>query len=772
MGGVGSILVLLAPFLALLLAVLTTYPSTYQFGSSAPSVHVYYDPSYPNNWLSRDDSLFLVRYLSDILEKVGVNVVIVDADHLGRLLSEGVVKILVMSQDVAPSTVWNGRGDSLLVRWVRGGGFLVWSGDVELWYISYPNGSKREVGDQTHLLYDSKIVGFVDAEKCELKVERYLIPDDVALPTHSARPVIGGGGVLEVFGSCVIGGVRYYDPALVRAGKGLVLRAFMSGGETNIVVRAAVIAKIVAEKLLGITLDFQKLRKMSFPKVVIGEYHNWYSTGPEWIHWSWHGPGPRRDPERIVDGRRELASAHYPLVGPYDSRDERLIEYHIKIAKAAGIDVFAIDWYGPNSFEDSSINKYLDIAAKLNLSIAIEYEPKIRIEWGSGPREYRVNMVISDLKYVLSRYAKHPAYFRIGGKPVIFYFWPSQLKLEEWVFVFNKLKEEGFEAIHITEGTDPHLLSVFDCIYEWEPLWIKDANITAWDRLREISFILRAYSRLYPDKCFLAGVWPGFDNVGVYGWGFGVTKYDRMNGKVYEEQWKVVLETNPDMVMVTTFNDWNEGTEIEPSMEHGFKYMNITRVYSWLYKKGAKPPPYEKPSTIVTPSIEGNVLKIKIDNHGDIVAVKAEVELKDGYSGIFLSYAQPANVQKLVAIVPYIGTEKYVFTIVLNKTPNNVTIPITVTFYDVVGNYYEQRLFIDKATFMITTIKITTIIQERILTKIETITQTASMTEIITSTIIGSEALPIHMIVIPLAMLPIPIIVMLAIYLLTKKRRL
>jgi hypothetical protein len=128
-------------------------------------------------------------------------------------------------------------------------------------------------------------------------------------------------------------------------------------------------------------------------------------------------------------------------------------------------------------------------------------------------------MVISDLKYVLSRYAKHPAYFRIDGKPVIFYFWPSQLKLVEWVFVFNKLKEEGFEAIHITETTDPHLLSVFDCIYEWEPLWIKDANITACDRLREISFILRAYSRLYPDKCFLAGVWPEFDDVGVYGWG-------------------------------------------------------------------------------------------------------------------------------------------------------------------------------------------------------------------------------------------------------------
>lgn len=169
-----------------------------------------------------------------------------------------------------------------------------------------------------------------------------------------------------------------------------------------------------------------------------------------------------------------------------------------------------------------------------------------------GPENIRLVMVISDLKYVLSRYADHPAYLKIDGKPVIFYFWPSQLKVSEWIYVFEKLKDEGFDAIHITEGIDPHLLTVFDCIYEWEPLWIESANITAWDRLREISYILREYSKLYPGKCFLAGVWPGFDDVGVYGWGSGIRKYDRLDGRVYEEQWKVVLETNPDMVMVTT----------------------------------------------------------------------------------------------------------------------------------------------------------------------------------------------------------------------------
>ena len=724
-------------FLSLLLFVLvieplvvTTcsgYPEVYQISSSSnPTIHVYYDPAYPSSWISKEDSLFLIRYLGTILKEVGVSVVVVDADHLTKTLTEDNVKILIMAQDIAPSSIWTGGSDSLLIKWVREGGILVWTGDVELWYIGYQNGSKQEVGDLTHLLYGSNIIGFVNAQDCKVEIEGTSTISDITLPTYSARPVIIGNNVLEVFGSCLVGGVKYYDPALVRAGRGLVLRVFMTGGETDVVVRAATIVKIVAEKFLGISIDFQKLRKVSFPRIVIGEYHNWYSTGPVWSHWSWPGPGPKRNPEKIIDGRRELASANYPLIGPYDSRDERVIEYHIRIAKAAGIDAFAIDWYGPNSFEDSSMKKYLDIAVKLDFKIAIEYEPKIRIEWGSGPREYRISMVISDLKYILSRYANHPAYLKIDGKPVIFYFWPSQLELNEWIYIFEKLKEEGFDAIHITEGIDPHLLTVFDCIYEWEPLWIESANITAWDRLREVSYTLREYSRLYPGRCFLAGVWPGFDDVGVYGWGGGIRKYDRLDGKVYEEQWKVVLETNPDMVMITTFNDWNEGTEIEPSLEYGFKYMSLTRTYSWLYKSGGILLAYEKPSTSITPLIEGNVLKILLNNRGDAVAVKAEVELKNSYSGSFLSYAQPSNMSKLVAIVPYVGTENYMFMVVLDKNITNTTIPVTITFYDVAGNYYEERLLI------VSTVKVITIIQERILTKLETATQT--VTSITTST--------------------------------------
>lgn len=708
-------------------------------------VYIYYDSAYPGNWISNDDSIFLVRYLRTILQDVGIDVVVVDAENLAQLLMNYSKSILIMSKDIAPSTVWTGGEESLLVKWVRGGGILVWTGDVELWYIGYSNGSKRAVGDLTHLLYDSNIIKFVNVEECRVKIDGVSEISESILPAFSARPVAGGGHVLESYGSCVVGGNKFYDPVMVKAGKGQVIRVFMTGGEVDIVLRAATIAKIVAEKFLGIGIDFLKLRKVSFPRIVIGEYHNWYSTEPSWFHWSWGGPGPKRNPEKIVDDKREIASVNYPLIGPYDSRDGRVIEYHVRIAKASGIDAFAIDWYGPNSYEDLSIEKYLNIAAELDFKIAIQYEPKIRIEWGSGPREYRISMVVADLKYVLTRYTSHPAYLKIDGKPVIFYFWPSQLKLSEWVYIFDKLRTDGFDAVHITEWVDPHLLAVFDCIYEWEPLWIKDANITAWDRLRAISHILREYSRLYPSKCFLAGVWPGFDNEGVYGWGYGTIKYDRIDGRVYEEQWRVVLETNPDMVMVTTFNDWNEGTEIEPSLEYGFKYMNITRIYSQLYKRESITTVYETPFTSITPIIEGDKLKILFKNRGDIVAVRVEVELRDGYYGNFLSYSQPSAKPKALAVIPHIGIENYTLTLVLNKAVTNTTIPVTISYYDVLGRSFEHKLLIIHAVDR-TTATTTLTKQESktfTLTKTTTIVLTERASTTVNQTITSISSSPI-----------------------------
>jgi len=105
----------------------------------------------------------------------------------------------------------------------------------------------------------------------------------------------------------------------------------------------------------------------------------WFTVAdPAWDHWRWNGPGTAHDPDkRLADGRRDIAAAHYPLIGPYDSRSRNVIRYHLKTAKAAGIEAFACIWYGPGSSTDRCIPALLDEAEVAGMRIAICYEEKL-----------------------------------------------------------------------------------------------------------------------------------------------------------------------------------------------------------------------------------------------------------------------------------------------------------------------------------------------------------------------------------------------------------
>ena len=56
------------------------------------------------------------------------------------------------------------------------------------------------------------------------------------------------------------------------------------------------------------------------------------------------------DPEGGKDGRATLASHYHPIIGPYDSGDPDVLEYHALLMKLAGIDGVVIDWYGTVEF--------------------------------------------------------------------------------------------------------------------------------------------------------------------------------------------------------------------------------------------------------------------------------------------------------------------------------------------------------------------------------------------------------------------------------------
>jgi len=137
-------------------------------------------------------------------------------------------------------------------------------------------------------------------------------------------------------------------------------------------------------------------------------YYPWYGTpnvSGFWRHWN----DENHDPNNFIDGRRDIAAKHYPLIDVYDSNDEGVIEQHIRMAKIAGIECFIVSWWGPGSFEDNALRHIINVAEQNNFKITIYYETATNVQ-----------KTIEDILYVLNQYGNSNCWYTINGRPVIF----------------------------------------------------------------------------------------------------------------------------------------------------------------------------------------------------------------------------------------------------------------------------------------------------------------------------------------------------------------
>jgi hypothetical protein len=78
---------------------------------------------------------------------------------------------------------------------------------------------------------------------------------------------------------------------------------------------------------------------------------------------------------------------------------------------------------------------------------------------------------------------------------------------------------------------------------------------------------------------------PGYDDTKIRKPGL---KADRQDGQTYRVLWEEAIRADPDWVLITSWNEWHEGSEIEPSWEDGDKYIQITGEYAPKFQ--ATPP--------------------------------------------------------------------------------------------------------------------------------------------------------------------------------------
>jgi hypothetical protein len=64
---------------------------------------------------------------------------------------------------------------------------------------------------------------------------------------------------------------------------------------------------------------------------------------------------------------------------------------------------------------------------------------------------------------------------------------------------------------------------------------------------------------------------------------------DRRGGAHYEENWTKFLQRPTPMVMLETWNEFHEGTDIAESKEYGRRYIELTRLYVSRFKRALQP---------------------------------------------------------------------------------------------------------------------------------------------------------------------------------------
>jgi hypothetical protein len=229
--------------------------------------------------------------------------------------------------------------------------------------------------------------------------------------------------------------------------------------------------------------------------------------------------------------RRQDPYAHYtPKLGLYDSSTEQVVRDHVAAMRYAGFDAGISSWWGPGTPTDQRLGLLLDIGAQEGLAWAPYYEAESLGD--PSPEKIR-----DDLAYLQGRYGRSPALARIDGRMI--------------VFVFGT-KGDGCNAAerwHQAAGPDVFIvLKVFDGYRDCP------AQPDSWHQYAPA----RPYDQQLP---YSVTVSPGFWSASER-----APRLSRDLGR-WRDDVRRMVASGADFQLVTTFNEWGEGTAVEASPE-------------------------------------------------------------------------------------------------------------------------------------------------------------------------------------------------------------
>lgn len=302
-------------------------------------------------------------------------------------------------------------------------------------------------------------------------------------------------------------------------------------------------------KVVLILILLPVLASASGEKLAFIYYYGWYGNPDadgQWLHWEDYGHNPPRD----------VSSAYYPKLGPYSSRDAAVLEQHMRWIAGANINVIIYSWWGKGDPTDAGVRPLLDMAADYTLKVAFLIEPY--------PGR-STHSICDDIEYLAEKYGSHPAFFRMSRKTatatsaprgVFFVYQPDFYSDEELKQLSTRIHDSPGDPMLLLQTTDTALAerTGVDGMFAYE----------AYQNLQHFYAGLVASAK-EADLIFIPCVSPGFNINRTFHAQSDIYRPRRF-GRTYDDWWEKVVAADADYVAIVSFNEWHEGTEIEPAV--------------------------------------------------------------------------------------------------------------------------------------------------------------------------------------------------------------
>jgi hypothetical protein len=255
-------------------------------------------------------------------------------------------------------------------------------------------------------------------------------------------------------------------------------------------------------------------------------FYPWYSNPTldgGYTHWQQNGHAPPAD----------LASVFFPARGAYSSSDPRVLRAQMRDIARAGVDEVVSSWWGWGSAEDERLPDVVRTAHRFRLSVAAQLEPY------AGRS---LETIASDLQHL----------GELGVRDVYVYR-AEDFTAEDWAGL--NLGLSGLRVFAQTNHVGFAARAGFAGFYTYDILEYGGAKFGRFCRQAHAAGILCAPS-----------VGPGYSAYLANG---DPRVKPREDGATYDSMWRAAIDASADIVTITSYNEWSEGTQIEPAGRGG-----------------------------------------------------------------------------------------------------------------------------------------------------------------------------------------------------------